>query len=69
MNKRKHLHWVVVLLGLWVIGACTVASVAQAQASYPNKPIRLIITNPAGGLPDTVARLFAQRLRMATPSW
>ncbi len=35
---------------------------AQAQTSYPNKPIRLIITNPAGGLPDTVARLFAQRL-------
>ncbi|MFZ2737030.1 MAG: tripartite tricarboxylate transporter substrate binding protein [Burkholderiaceae bacterium] len=34
----------------------------QAQAVYPSKPIRLIITNPAGGLPDTVARLYAQRL-------
>ncbi len=38
---------------------------AYAQASsqnFPNKPIRLIVPNPAGGLPDTVGRIFAQRL-------
>lgn len=35
---------------------------AWAQADYPNKAIRLVITHAAGGLPDTVARLFAQRL-------
>jgi tripartite-type tricarboxylate transporter receptor subunit TctC len=34
----------------------------QAQSVYPNKSIRLVIPNPAGGLPDTVARVFAQRL-------
>jgi tripartite-type tricarboxylate transporter receptor subunit TctC len=30
--------------------------------TYPSKPIRFVIPNPAGGLPDTVARIYAQRL-------
>jgi tripartite-type tricarboxylate transporter receptor subunit TctC len=30
--------------------------------NYPNRPIRFVIPNPAGGLPDTVARIYAQRL-------
>ncbi len=30
--------------------------------SYPNRAIRFVIPNPAGGLPDTVARIYAQRL-------
>ena len=33
-----------------------------AQAVYPNRTIRFVVPNPAGGLPDTVARIFAQRL-------
>ena len=37
------------------------AAWAQAQA-YPNKPIKFIITHAAGGLPDTVARVYAQKL-------
>ena len=35
---------------------------AQAPAAYPNKPIRFIVPYSPGGLPDTVARVFAQRL-------
>ena len=36
---------------------------AQAQpAGYPNKPIRFVVPYAAGGLPDTVARIVAQRL-------
>jgi len=35
---------------------------AWAEAGYPNKPIRFIVPNPPGGLPDTVARLLAQQL-------
>ena len=35
---------------------------AQAQAAYPNKPIKFIVPYAAGGLPDTVARVVAQRL-------
>lgn len=52
MNKRNPLRLTGTLLGLfWTV----LSPVASAQTSYPNKPIRLIITNPAGGLPDTVA--------------
>ena len=35
---------------------------ARAQGAYPNKPIKFVVPYSAGGLPDTVARIFAQRL-------
>ena len=35
---------------------------AQAQSSYPNQPIKFIVPYAAGGLPDSVARIVAQRL-------
>ena len=39
-----------------------VAGWAQAQAAYPNKPIRLIVPWPPGGGVDTAARIIAQPL-------
>lgn len=42
---------------LWVL-----TQTVCAQMVYPAKPIRFVVPNPAGGLPDTVARIFAQRL-------
>lgn len=39
----------------------SIACAAQAQ-SYPNRPIRLIVPNPAGGANDIVTRIIAQRL-------
>src|ERR1700761_1827877 len=38
-----------------------VPSIAKAQA-YPTRPVRLIVSSAAGGAPDIVARLIAQRL-------
>jgi tripartite-type tricarboxylate transporter receptor subunit TctC len=35
---------------------------ATAQAGYPSKPVKFIVPYAAGGLPDTVARVVAQRL-------
>jgi tripartite-type tricarboxylate transporter receptor subunit TctC len=35
---------------------------AIAQAGYPNRAIKFVVPYAAGGLPDTVARIFAQRL-------
>ncbi len=43
-------------------GVATSAAPVMAQAPYPTKPIRFIVPYAAGGLPDTVARLVAQRL-------
>jgi tripartite-type tricarboxylate transporter receptor subunit TctC len=36
---------------------------AQAQAPYPNQTIKLIVPNPPGGLPDTIARVVGKRLQ------
>jgi tripartite-type tricarboxylate transporter receptor subunit TctC len=38
------------------------AGTAIGQAAYPNKPIKFIVPYAAGGLPDTVGRIVAQRL-------
>ena len=38
-----------------------VARIARAQA-YPSRPVRLIVTVPAGGSPDIIGRLIAQWL-------
>ncbi len=41
----------------------TMAAVAQAQA-FPNKPIRMVVTFPPGGAPDTLARLFSEKSQL-----
>ena len=41
--------------------AATVPAVAQGD--YPNKPIKVIVTVPAGGGVDTVTRLVTERMR------
>jgi len=47
---------IVVLLGLTLLAP---AAVAQ---SYPDRPIRLISPNPAGGANDTIVRIIAARM-------
>lgn len=37
-------------------------SVLQAQASWPDRPLRLIVPFPPGGSVDTIARLFQPKL-------
>jgi len=48
--------------------ACLAAGLACAQG-YPDKPIRLVVPWPAGGITDSAGRIMAQRMseRMATP--
>ena len=59
MNRKTFLkapYWVGVLL------ACsTGASLAQG---FPTKPIRLVVTFPAAGAPDILARLFAEKAQL-----
>ena len=54
------------LIGLLVLGLLTnaaifVSSAAQAQA-YPNRPIKVIVDGPAGGINDIWTRRYTQRL-------
>jgi tripartite-type tricarboxylate transporter receptor subunit TctC len=38
-------------------------SPAAAQTDYPNKPVRIVVTVPAGGGVDTATRIFAEKLQ------
>ena len=55
-----------IILSLGVGATCFSAVNAQAQ-SYPNKPIRLVVTFPTGGAPDILARLFSEKAQLGQP--
>lgn len=59
MKQRRFL-----LLGTAAVmaGSFMLSTSAHAQGAYPNKPIKFVVPYSAGGLPDTVARILAQRL-------
>ena len=54
-------------LGLLALGTLIAPSlaVAQTDASYPSKPITLVVTYPPGGGADAMARLIAPKLSEA----
>ena len=52
--KRLFKSWPIVL-GLF-------SSLAWAQADFPNKPLRMIVPFPPGGVTDTSGRLIAEQL-------
>ena len=54
----------VALAALATLAACTAVSFgAQAQTPSTAPTIKFIITHPAGGLPDTVARIVGRRMQ------
>ena len=46
-----------------MVFASVLACSAQAQPSYPNKPVTILVPLPAGGLPDIVSRTLAAGLQ------
>jgi tripartite-type tricarboxylate transporter receptor subunit TctC len=45
-----------------VIGVASATKPASAQQNFPSKPIRLVASTTAGGQPDTIARMIAQKM-------
>lgn len=58
---QKRLPGLAIAIGL---GFCALA--ANAQGTFPNKPIRLIVPYPAGGIVDVVSRVITEKLG---PMW
>jgi len=52
------------LIALVLLGAAVcLPRPAVADADYPNRPIRLIVSYAPGGVPDTSAKLLAPKLQ------
>jgi tripartite-type tricarboxylate transporter receptor subunit TctC len=49
-------------VGFSVAAAMLLANAAQAQSNYPNRPIRIIVPYPAGGIVDIVARAVTEQV-------
>ena len=46
--------------------ALAAPAVVQAQGTWPNKPITIVVNFPAGGLTDGIARAFGQHVQQVT---
>ena len=58
---RRHLIATAAVVAATLI-APWLGSSAFAQAAYPNKPITMVVSYPAGGDSDSLARLYAEKL-------
>lgn len=50
---RFAVRWAVLLLGL-------ASGLATAQGTWPNRPVRVVITSPSGGTVDLLARILSE---------
>ncbi|WP_076997464.1 tripartite tricarboxylate transporter substrate binding protein [Variovorax sp. KK3] len=48
-----------------IVGALSFSAPALAQATYPDRPVRIIVGLPAGGSVDMIARSLGQKLSTA----
>ena len=51
------------LLAAAGLALCVAAVPAAAQASYPNRPVKIIVPFSAGGIVDSIARIMADKLQ------
>src|SRR5262245_21371183 len=61
-NGEGRMSRIKTVLGLTVAAVMLLATAAQAQSNYPNRPIRIVVPYPAGGIVDLVARAVTEQV-------
>ena len=64
MRALSRITFATVFLTGVTIAAAPVA--AQIQQKFPSKPVRVVVSNPAGSQGDTLARMISQKM---SESW
>src|SRR3712207_2235415 len=62
-GPRHHGEMMRALVGLALMLACVVPAHGQDAATYPSKPVKIVVSTPAGGGVDTVTRMVADALQ------
>lgn len=62
MNTRRHFIQTTGLTSLASLFATPTSVLAQASATWPTKPVRMIVPYPPGGVTESITRLLAERL-------
>jgi tripartite-type tricarboxylate transporter receptor subunit TctC len=63
VSLKRNLSWLPSLM--FGLTALLIVGSAAAQTTYPEKPIRMVVGFPPGGVPDIVARLLGQKFAEA----
>ncbi|NBY69080.1 MAG: tripartite tricarboxylate transporter substrate binding protein [Betaproteobacteria bacterium] len=64
-NTQPNLIRHLLVLSFVLLGFCMIGALPAHAQNYPNKPIRLIVPWPAGGLVDVAARQLSNRIQIA----
>jgi tripartite-type tricarboxylate transporter receptor subunit TctC len=51
---------------LWIFTACSASAAYAAEAPYPTRPVRIVVSNATGSTPDIAARILASKLAAQT---
>ena len=62
IRNTLRLNFISRLWLLSILSITTVSSIAYAQSTYPNRPIKFIAPFPPGGTSDVLGRIMAQKL-------
>ena len=62
LNRRQFVHTASALTAIMLMNAAAINAASAQTSAWPNKPIKIVVAFPPGGLTDSVGRQFGQHL-------